>query len=239
MTVPTTQQASCLCSSAPTVNVRRGKNTDNQSSIPPKIWEYMGSEGEDENPEKIGTYRETCHWCVFICVSQGPFTIVELSESEPTITGSAVVDAGRRGRTHTRDTPSVFGIFREVMLAQRLLIAAIGLRPISPPCLGSASDASWMHLGISWGASRGPDESNLIATLGLPGRLSGPLLGASSGLLGVSREPLGVMLKVFGAVLEEQATNAPSSSLYWFPVGTLLGLPCAVLRASRTVMGLA
>ena len=64
-----------------------------------------------------------------------------------------------------------------------------GLRPIPPPCLGGGSEASWMLVGISWLASRGPLGGSLGASWGPFWGLLGPLLGllgASWGVLGAS-----------------------------------------------------
>ena len=64
-----------------------------------------------------------------------------------------------------------------------------GLRPIPPPCLGGGSETSWVLVGISWLASRGPLGSSFETSWGPFWGLLGPLgglLGPSWGLLGAS-----------------------------------------------------
>ena len=81
-----------------------------------------------------------------------------------------------------------------------------GLRPIPPPCLGCGLEASWVFVGISWEASRGPLGGRFEASWGpfggLLGFLFGPLwglVGPSWGRLGVSWKPLGASWGLLGA----------------------------------------
>ena len=117
--------------------------------------------------------------------------------------------------------------------ASSLPVYPTGLRPIPPPCLGGGSETSWMLVGISWLASRGPLGGSLGASWGPFWGFLGPhlgLLGASWGVLGGSWGPLGASLGPLGASLGHLGAEGSIFQFFvpllgpsWARLGGLLG----------------
>ena len=124
-----------------------------------------------------------------------------------------------------------------------LLIVSSGLRPIPPPCLGGGSETSWMLVGISWLACRGPLGGSLEASWGPFWGLLGPhlgLLGASWGVLGGSWGPLGASVGPLEASLGQLRAEDSIFQFFspsWPSLGPVLEPSWAVLGASWAVLG--
>ena len=97
-----------------------------------------------------------------------------------------------------------------------------GLRPIPPPCLGCRLEASWMFVGISWEAFRGPLGGSFEASWGPSGGLLGSLFGPLVGLVG----PLGAswgLLEASWGLLGASSSGSLELSVRVPPLGPLLG----------------